>query len=74
MTILTPSAAAQAKSDLTGLIRAARGTMRVGNSDNTFSYENGTSGAVPSYGNERFAGNGGASAVTAVGAVSNEFG
>jgi hypothetical protein len=58
----------------TGLLQAAGGTMRVANSDVTFNTANGTSGTVLSYGNNRFAGNGGVSTVTAIGVMSNEFG
>ncbi|MCA1614789.1 MAG: right-handed parallel beta-helix repeat-containing protein [Acidobacteria bacterium] len=58
----------------TGLLQAAGGTMRVANSDVTFNTANGTSGTILSYGNNRFAGNGGASTVTTIGVMSNEFG
>ncbi|HEY0171426.1 MAG TPA: right-handed parallel beta-helix repeat-containing protein [Pyrinomonadaceae bacterium] len=58
----------------TGLLQAAGGTMRVANSDIVFNTANGTSGTVNSYGNNRFAGNGGVSTVTAIGVMSNEFG
>ena len=58
----------------TGLLQAAGGTMRVGNTDVAFNTANGTSGTVLSYGNNRFAGNGGVSTVTLIGVMSNEFG
>ncbi len=58
----------------TGISQSAGGTVRLANCDVVFNTANGTSGTVLSYGNNRFAGNGGSSAVTAVGVMSNDFG
>ncbi len=58
----------------TGLLQAAGGTMRVANSDIVFNTANGTSGTINSFGNNRFAGNGGSSAVTAIGADTHDKG
>ena len=58
----------------TGILQAAGGTVRVANSDIVFNTTNGTSGTVNSYGNNRFAGNAGSSAVTAIGLQSHDTG
>ena len=58
----------------TGLLQTAGGTMRVANSDIVFNTTNGTSGTINSYTNNRFAGNGGASAVVAIGAQTHDTG
>jgi hypothetical protein len=58
----------------TGISQTAGGTVRVANSDVVFNTANGTSGTVSSYGNNRFAGNGGVSTVTAIGADTHDRG
>jgi hypothetical protein len=58
----------------TGVSQAFGGTVRLTNSDVVFNTANGTTGTVLSYGNNRFAGNGGSSAVTVVGAQSHDSG
>jgi hypothetical protein len=58
----------------TGLQQTAGGTMRIGNSDVVFNTVNGTSGTINSYGNNRFAGNAGSSAVTAIGVDTHDKG
>ncbi|HEX8352340.1 MAG TPA: right-handed parallel beta-helix repeat-containing protein, partial [Pyrinomonadaceae bacterium] len=64
----------QISNNATGLLQTAGGTMRVGNSDIVFNTANGTSGTINSYGNNRFAGNGGSSAVTAIGLDTHDKG
>jgi hypothetical protein len=61
-------------SNATGILQTAGGTVRVANSDVVFNTANGTSGTVNSYGNNRFAGNGGGSAVVAIGADTHDKG
>ena len=56
----------------TGIQQSAGGTVRVGNSDIVFNTANGTSGTVLSYGNNRAAGNGGATTLTAIGADTHD--
>jgi hypothetical protein len=58
----------------TGILQTAGGTVRIANSDVVFNTANGTSGTVNSYGNNRFAGNAGSSAVTAIGADTHDKG
>jgi hypothetical protein len=58
----------------TGLQQTAGGTMRIGNSDVVFNTINGTSGTINSFGNNRFAGNAGSSAVTAIGLDTHDKG
>jgi hypothetical protein len=58
----------------TGIQQTAGGTVRVGNSDVVFNTVNGTSGTVNSFGNNRFAGNAGSSAVTAIGLDTHDKG
>jgi hypothetical protein len=57
-----------------GIRQDAGGTVRVANSDVVFNTANGTVGTVNSYGNNRFAGNAGASAVVAIGADTHDKG
>jgi LDH2 family malate/lactate/ureidoglycolate dehydrogenase len=61
-------------SNATGILQSAGGTVRIANSDVVFNTANGTSGTVNSYGNNRFAGNAGSSAVVAVGADTHDEG
>ncbi|MCA1620173.1 MAG: right-handed parallel beta-helix repeat-containing protein [Acidobacteria bacterium] len=61
-------------SNATGIRQDAGGTVRVANSDVVFNTANGTVGTVNSYGNNRFAGNAGASAVVAIGADTHDKG
>jgi hypothetical protein len=58
----------------TGIQQTSGGTVRVANSDIVFNTTNGTSGTVSSYGNNRFAGNAGSSAVVAIGADTHDKG
>jgi len=58
----------------TGLLQVAGGTMRVSGSDIINNTANGTAGTVLSYSNNRFAGNGGSSAVTLIGVQSHDSG
>jgi hypothetical protein len=58
----------------TGIRQDAGGTVRVANSDVVFNTSNGTVGTVSSYGNNRFAGNAGSSAVVAIGADTHDKG
>jgi hypothetical protein len=57
-----------------GIQQTPGGTIRVGNSEITNSTINGTSGTVNSYGNNRVAGNAGATTLTPVGADSHDKG
>ena len=61
-------------SNATGIQQTAGGTVRVANSDVVFNTTNGTSGTVNSYGNNRFAGNAGSSAVVAIGGDTHDKG
>jgi hypothetical protein len=61
-------------SNATGILQTAGGTVRIANSDIVFNTTNGTSGTVLSYGNNRFAGNAGSSAVAAIGADTHDKG
>jgi hypothetical protein len=58
----------------TGILQTAGGTVRVANSSIAYNTTNGTSGTVNSFGNNRFVGNAGSSAVTAIGAQSHDTG
>ncbi|HEX8499296.1 MAG TPA: right-handed parallel beta-helix repeat-containing protein [Pyrinomonadaceae bacterium] len=58
----------------TGIQQSAGGTVRVGNSDIVFNTANGTSGSVLSYGNNRAAGNGGATVLSAIGGDTHDKG
>jgi hypothetical protein len=61
-------------SNATGIRQDAGGTVRVANSDVVFNTANGTVGTVNTYGNNRFAGNAGSSAVVAIGADTHDKG
>jgi hypothetical protein len=61
-------------SNAAGIRQDAGGTVRVANSDVVFNTANGTVGTVNSYGNNRFAGNAGSSAVVAIGADTHDKG
>ncbi len=61
-------------SNATGIRQDAGGTVRVANSDVVFNTANGTVGTVSSYGNNRFAGNAGSSAVVAIGGDTHDKG
>jgi hypothetical protein len=61
-------------SNATGIRQDPGGTVRVANSDVVFNTANGTVGTVNSYGNNRFAGNAGSSAVVAIGADTHDKG
>ena len=61
-------------SNATGIRQDPGGTVRVANSDVVFNTSNGTVGTVNSYGNNRFAGNAGSSAVVAIGADTHDKG
>ncbi|HEX8501566.1 MAG TPA: right-handed parallel beta-helix repeat-containing protein [Pyrinomonadaceae bacterium] len=58
----------------TGISQAFGGTVRLSDCDVVFNTVNGATGTVFSYGNNRFAGNGGSSAVTPVGVQSHGSG
>ena len=58
----------------TGIQQTAGGTVRIANSTVSFNTVNGTSGTVNSHGNNRFFGNAGSSAVTAIGVDTHDKG
>jgi len=58
----------------TGIQQTAGGTIRVGNSEITNNLTNGTSGTVNSFGNNRTAGNAGATTLTPIGLDSHDKG
>jgi hypothetical protein len=61
-------------SNATGIQQTVGGTVRIANSTVAYSTANGTSGTVNSFGNNRFLGNAGSSAVVAVGVDTHDKG
>jgi hypothetical protein len=64
----------QISSNGIGVLQAAGGTVRVGNSEITNSVLNGTSGTVNSYGNNRAGGNAGTTVLTPIGLDTHDKG